>query len=57
MKGELLKARVNTAIGILFVGSFALWATIMILQFAFNQNPIADAFIKYNLVTPAGLDN
>lgn len=56
MKGDILKARINSFVGILFVGSFALLAGIIIWQVAFNENPLVQAFEKYTFVQ-AELDN
>ena len=56
MKGEILKARINSFIGILFVGSFALWASVIIWQAAFDENPLVNAFMKYSVASET-LDN
>ena len=47
MKGEILTARVNSFIGCLFVGSFALGAGLIIWNVAHNENPLEQAFLKY----------
>lgn len=47
MKGEILTAKVNSIIGILFVGSFAFGAALIIWSTAHNKNPLERAFLKY----------
>ncbi len=47
LKEEILKAKVNSFIGIVFVGSFALWAGIIIWQTAFEENPLVNTFLSY----------
>ncbi len=44
IRGSIWKANVNFFIGSLFLGSFALWAAIVIIQTAWGTNPIAKAF-------------
>jgi len=56
MKGDILKARVNSIIGILFVGSFALWASMLIWQAAFDESPLTNVFVKYTLSSQIDLD-
>jgi hypothetical protein len=47
MKGDILKARVNSTIGVLFVGSFALLASVIIWESSFDYNPLAKAFEQH----------
>ena len=56
MKEDILKAKVNSFIGILFVGSAALWAGIIIWQVAFDENPLVNAFEKYTFARDAEID-
>lgn len=56
MKGDILKARVNSFIGILFLGSAALYAGVIIWQTAFDENPLVNVFEKYTLARDAELD-
>ena len=51
-----MKAKVNSFIGILFVGSAALWAGIIIWQVAFDENPLVNAFEKYTFARDAEID-
>ncbi len=43
-RGSLWQQRVNTGLGSLFLGSFALWAGLIMCEFAWGTNPIANAF-------------
>ena len=43
MRDDIWHSKVDSIIGILFVGSFALGAVLIIWQAAFNENPLANA--------------
>ena len=52
MKGDILKARVNTFIGTLLLGSVALAASLIIWKVAHDENPLEKAFIeRYGMLT------
>ncbi|OGC81017.1 hypothetical protein A2943_00380 [Candidatus Adlerbacteria bacterium RIFCSPLOWO2_01_FULL_51_16] len=56
MQGEILKAKVNSFIGCLFLGSFALWAGLTIWQTAFDENLLINTFEKYTFTHQVELD-
>jgi len=45
MSTSLLSQRINTIIGTLFLGSFALGAILIVLNAADSSNPIAEAML------------
>lgn len=45
----ILKQRVNTVLGMLFLGSFALGASLIMLNAADFANPIAEAMLSTNM--------
>lgn len=47
IKGDIFKRQVNSIVGMVFVGSFALWTGVIIWQTAHHENPIAKAFEQY----------
>ena len=52
MKGDILKARVNTFIGTLLLGSVALAAALIIWKVGHGENPLEKAFDKrYGMLT------
>jgi hypothetical protein len=44
IKGSIWRSRVNSGLGILFLGSCMLWAIVVISQAAWHVNPVATAF-------------
>lgn len=46
LKASILYTRVNSVIGILFIGSCALWAGITMTEAAWGKNPVANALAK-----------
>ncbi len=44
IRGSVWKSRVNSVIGLMFVGSCAIWAGLVIVQAAWGTNPLANAF-------------
>ncbi|MDE2071346.1 MAG: hypothetical protein KGI70_01265 [Patescibacteria group bacterium] len=54
-EGSLLKERVNVWLGSLFLGSWALAASLMIWHAATGSNPISDAMAKA-IIHQEGLD-
>ncbi len=49
-KQAILKSRISTIIGSLFIGSWSLGCGLILWQASFDQNPIANAFaeVLYN---------
>lgn len=47
LQEEIFSAKVNSLIGCLFVGSFALGAALIIWTTAHNENPLEKVFLKY----------
>jgi hypothetical protein len=43
IRGSLWRQRVNSGLGTLFLCSFALWAGLIMLEFRWGVNPIAQA--------------
>ncbi len=41
---SVLKSKINSYLGMLFVGSFGLLASVVIIQAAFGYNPLTKAF-------------
>lgn len=51
---DILQTRINGILGCIFVGAFALGASLLIWHAASGKNPVADALTP--LVTPASLE-
>ena len=47
---SFLASQVNLFIGMLFIGSFSLYAILTIWNVAFNQDPLANALISTGIV-------
>jgi len=47
MRRSVWQSQVNGILSLLFVGTFAVGAMLIIWQKAFNDNPLADQFQKY----------
>ena len=47
MQGEIFNARVNSWVGVFFIGSFALGASLIIWHTAYGENPLANALVPY----------
>ena len=45
-KQAILKSRISTIIGSLFIGSWSLGCGLLLWQASFDQNPIANVFAK-----------
>jgi len=45
-KQAILKSRISTIIGSLFIGSWSLGCGLILWQASFDQNPIANAFVE-----------
>lgn len=56
LKGEILKSRVNSFVGILFVGSAALYASLLIWQSAHGYNPLTQVFEEHFVSIQQALD-
>lgn len=55
IRGSIWQSNVNSAIGLLFVTSVALWAGTSIIETAWHINPVSQAFaaaLSRELVTP-----
>jgi hypothetical protein len=46
LRGSIWQSKVRSGLGILFLGTCALWAAVIIIQTAWGVNPIAQAFAK-----------
>jgi len=44
IKSSIWKSRVNSGIGIMFLGTCALWAGLVIVRAAWGVNPVETAF-------------
>ena len=44
IRGSVWKSRVNSFIGLLFVGSFGLWALVVVMQAGWGINPLVNSF-------------
>ena len=50
--GSILHSNVNLFAGLLLIGVFSLGAVLVILHFAFQQDPIATMLMRTALVNP-----
>ena len=44
IRGSIWKQKVNTYIGLAFIGTCALWAGLVVVQASSGENPLANAF-------------
>ncbi len=46
IRGSIWKSRINSLLGICFVGTCALWAATVIVQASWGVNPVTQAFAQ-----------